>query len=124
MSGSLDLNQVTILGTLGADPEVRETHGGARVAQLSVGTTRRWKTGREIEEKTEWHRVVAWNVPRGPQFAEICERHAKRGDTVLVTGRVEYRQYVDKDKVERFVTEIVASEVMILGKVSRAAKAS
>ncbi|MEE8175197.1 MAG: single-stranded DNA-binding protein, partial [Gemmatimonadota bacterium] len=74
------LNKTMIIGNLGADPEVRTTPGGTRVATLSVATSRSWtgKTG-DQQERTEWHRVVAWD-----RLAEICERYLKKGDRVYV----------------------------------------
>ena len=72
------LNRVQIIGNLGADPELRSTTSGARVASLSVATSRRWTNRQgEQQEKTEWHRVVAWD-----RLAEICERYLKKGDRV------------------------------------------
>jgi single-strand DNA-binding protein len=100
-----------IIGNLGADPEVRTTPGGTRVATLSVATSRSWtgKTG-DQQERTEWHRVVAWD-----RLAEICERYLKKGDRVYVEGRIEYRQWEGKDGQTRYTTEIRAREMIMLG---------
>ena len=105
------LNKATIIGNLGADPEVRSTPSGTRVATLSVATSRSW-TDREgsAQERTEWHRVVAWD-----RLAEICERYLKKGDRVYVEGRIEYRQWEGQDGQTRYTTEIRAREMIMLG---------
>ena len=105
------LNKAMIIGNLGADPEVRTTPGGTRVATLSVATSRSWtgKTG-DQQERTEWHRIVAWD-----RLAEICERYLKKGDRVYVEGRIEYRQWEGKDGQTRYTTEIRAREMIMLG---------
>ena len=105
------LNKAMIIGNLGADPEVRTTPGGTRVATLSVATSRSW-TGRtgDQQERTEWHRIVAWD-----RLAEICERYLKKGDRVYVEGRIEYRQWEGKDGQTRYTTEIRARETVMLG---------
>ncbi|MFQ5679305.1 MAG: single-stranded DNA-binding protein [Gemmatimonadota bacterium] len=105
------LNKAMIIGNLGADPEVRSTTSGTRVATLSVATSRRW-TGRsgDQQEKTEWHRVVCWD-----RLAEICERYLKKGDRVYVEGPIEYRQWEGQDGQTRYTTEIRAREMLMLG---------
>lgn len=108
------------MGLLGADPEIRRTAGGQKVAQLMIGTRRHWKNAAgEKEAKTQWHRVVAWNAPRGPLFADILQYHARKKDLIYVKGRVEYRSYRDQQQVERFVCEVVASEVIVIGRATR-----
>jgi single-strand DNA-binding protein len=105
------LNKATIIGNLGADPEVRSTSGGTRVASFSVATSRSW-TSREggQQEKTEWHRIVAW-----AKLADVVERYLKKGDRVYVEGEIQYRQYEDKDGVTKYMTEINAREMIMLG---------
>jgi len=105
------LNKSMLIGNLGADPEVRTTPGGTRVATLSVATSRTWTDrGGSQQEKTEWHRVVAWD-----RLAEICERYLKKGDRVYVEGRIEYRQWEGKDGQTKYTTEIRAREMVMLG---------
>jgi single-strand DNA-binding protein len=113
------LNKATIIGNLGADPEVRSTNSGTRVATLSVATSRRWtsRTG-EQQEKTEWHRVVCWD-----RLAEICERYLKKGDRLYVEGRIEYRQWEGQDGQTRYTTEIRANEMIMLGSTGEGAPA-
>lgn len=114
---SRSVNKAILIGNLGQDPDVRTTAGGARVANLSVATSRRW-TGRDgqEQEKTEWHRVVAWNGgDRGPKLADVAERYLKKGDKVYVEGEIEYRSYEDAEGTTRYVTEIRARELVLLG---------
>ena len=105
------LNKAMLIGNVGQDPEIRTIPSGARVAQFSVATSRRWndKSGQQ-QEKTEWHRIVAWE-----KLVEIIERYVKKGDRIYVEGEIEYRQYQDKDGVTKYTTEIRAREVVLLG---------
>lgn len=113
---SRSLNKLTLLGHLGSDPEVRVTSNGNKVAQFSVATGRQWTDSKgEKQEKTEWHKCVAWNSPKGPKLADVMEAYVSKGDKVYVEGRVEYRQYEDKDKQTRYVTEVNVTEVILLG---------
>ncbi|HEX5436342.1 MAG TPA: single-stranded DNA-binding protein [Gemmatimonadaceae bacterium] len=111
---SRSLNKVTLIGNLGADPEVRSTSGGNRVATFSLATSRSW-TGAsgERQEKTEWHRCVVWNS-KASQLADIVERYLKKGDKVYVEGRIEYRQWQDKENQTRYSTEINVRELIML----------
>lgn len=114
---SRSLNKVTLIGNLGADPEVRSTSGGNKVANFSLATSRQWTSASgEKQEKTEWHKCVAWNQgSRGTGLADIVEKYAKKGDKLFVEGSIEYRQYEDKDKQTRYVTEINVREIILLG---------
>jgi len=113
---SRSLNKVTLIGNLGADPEVRSTNNGSRVATLSVATSRQWTgTGGEKQEKTDWHRVICWNNKGGSGLADVCEKYLKKGDKVYVEGRIEYRTWEDNNKQTRYVTEIIARELIMLG---------
>ena len=112
---SRSLNKVMLIGNLGADPEVRTTNNGSRVASFSVATSRQWTTqGGEKQEKTEWHRCVAWNTSRGTGLADTIEKYLKKGDRVYVEGRIEYRSYEDKEKQTRYVTEVNVRELVML----------
>lgn len=114
---SRSLNKVTLIGNLGADPEVRSTNNGTRVATLSVATSRQWggQGGAEKQEKTEWHKVVLWNNNRGTGLADIAEKFCKKGDKIYVEGRIEYRSWQDREGQTRYTTEIVASDIILLG---------
>jgi len=111
---SRSLNKVMLIGNLGADPEVRSTANGTRVATLSLATSRQWNNqAGERQEKTEWHRVVLWNN-KGSGLADVAEKYMKKGDRVYVEGRVEYRTWEDREGNTRYSTEIIAREVIML----------
>jgi single-strand DNA-binding protein len=114
---SRSLNKVSLIGNLGADPEIRTTSTGKKVAQFSVATGRQWTSASgEKQEKTEWHKCVAWNSGgKGTGLADIIEKYVKKGDKIFVEGQIEYRQYEDKDKQTRYVTEINVKEILLLG---------
>lgn len=108
---SRSLNKAQIIGNLGADPEIRSTTSGTRVATLSVATSRSWNDREgQRQEKTEWHRVVCWD-----KLAEICEKYLKRGDRVYIDGSIEYRQWEGQDGQTKYTTEIRAREMIMLG---------
>jgi len=111
---SRSLNKVILIGNLGADPEVRSTANGTRVANISLATSRRWKgQNGELQEKTEWHRVVLWNN-RGSNLADVVERFCKKGDKVYVEGSIEYRTWQDREGQTRYTTEITARDLLLL----------
>ncbi|HUF25728.1 MAG TPA: single-stranded DNA-binding protein [Gemmatimonadaceae bacterium] len=112
---SRSLNKVTLIGNLGNDPEVRSTTGGNRVATFSLATSRSWNSpSGDRQEKTEWHRCVVWNS-KSSQLADIVERYLKKGEKVYVEGRIEYRQWQDKEGQTRYSTEINVRELIMLG---------
>ena len=112
---SRSLNKVMLIGNLGNDPEVRSTAGGNRVATFSLATSRTWNDAAgSKQEKTEWHRCVVWNS-KASQLADIVERYVKKGDKLYVEGRIEYRQWQDKDGQTRYSTEINVRELIMLG---------
>lgn len=105
------INKVILIGNLGRDPEMRYTQGGTAVASLNIATARVFtnKSNDRVEE-TEWHRVTVW----GKQ-AESCSQYLTKGRQVYVEGRLQTRNYDDKDGVKKYVTEIVADVVQFLG---------
>ncbi len=104
-------NHVTIVGNLGADPELRHTQGGNPVCNLSVATNEQWKDkDGEKQERTEWHRVVVWG-----EQATACAEYLAKGRAVCVDGKLQTRKWEDKDGSERYSTEIVANRVVFLG---------
>jgi len=108
------LNKVMLIGNLGADPEVRSTANGSRVANLSLATSRQWNNqAGEKQEKTEWHRIVVWNS-RVSKLADFAEKYLKKGDRVYVEGRIEYRTWEDREGNTRYSTEINARELIPL----------
>jgi single-strand DNA-binding protein len=123
---SKSLNRAQIIGNLGADPEVRTVASGTKVAEFSVATGKQWtdKNGQQ-QEKTEWHRVVAWGFkPDKDGLAGVAERYLHKGDRVYVEGAIEYRTYEDKDGNTRYVTEIRATEIIMLGGKDGASKSA
>jgi single-strand DNA-binding protein len=111
---SRSLNKVMLIGNLGADPEVRSTSNGSRVATLSLATSRQWTTqSGEKQEKTEWHRCVVWNA-KGSGLADVVEKYLKKGDRVYVEGRIEYRTWQDKEGQKRYTTEINVRDLVML----------
>ena len=107
------VNKATIIGNLGRDPEIKYTQSNVPVANFSVATTESWKdkTSGEWQEKTEWHRIVAWR-----HLAERAERYLKKGKQVYIEGRIETRKWTGKDGNDRYTTEIVANQLMLLGR--------
>ncbi|MEO7366477.1 MAG: single-stranded DNA-binding protein [Gemmatimonadaceae bacterium] len=114
---SRSVNKVTLIGNLGNEPEIRTTSGGGKVATFSLATSRSWNgAGGEKQEKTEWHRCVAWNgKTSGTGLADVVEKYCKKGERVFVEGSIEYGQYKDKEGQTRYTTEIKVRELMLLG---------
>ncbi len=111
---SRSLNKVILIGNLGADPEVRSTANGGRVATLSLATSRQWKgQGGERQEKTEWHRVVLWNSNYS-KLADVAEQYCKKGDKIYIEGSIEYRTWQDREGQTRYTTEIRGREMIML----------
>jgi single-strand DNA-binding protein len=113
---SKSLNKVILIGNLGADPEVRSTSNGGRVATVSLATGRQWKgADGQKQEKTAWHRVIFWNAKgSGQQLADIVERYCKKGDKIYIEGEIEYRTWQDKENQTRYSTEINGRELILL----------
>jgi len=106
------VNKAIIVGNLGRDPEMRYTQSNTPVATFSVATTDQWtdKNG-ERQERTEWHRVVAW-----ARLAEICGQYLQKGKQVYIEGRLQTREWEDQNGQKRYTTEIVAREMQMLGR--------
>jgi len=106
------VNKVIIVGNVGRDPEVRYTQSGRAVASFSVATSERFqdKEGQQ-QERTEWHRVVAWG-----RLAEICGEYLRKGKQVYVEGRLQTRDWEDKDGHKRYTTEVIANVMQMLGR--------
>jgi single-strand DNA-binding protein len=112
---SRSLNKASLIGNLGNDPEIRTTAGGSKVATFSLATSRQWNSATgEKQEKTEWHRCVVWNT-KGTGLADVVERYCKKGDKLYVEGRIEYRQWQDKENQTRYTTEINVRDLLMLG---------
>lgn len=105
------INKVTLIGRLGRDPEMRYTTDGTPVATFSLATSETWKDKNgEKQEKTEWHNIVAWR-----KLGEIAGEYLKKGKEVYLEGKIQSREYTDKEGIKRRVYEIIATEMKMLG---------
>ena len=108
---SRGLNKVMVIGQLGRDPEMRYTPSGRPVTSFSLASSRNWITSEgERREETEWFNVVTWGG-----LAEVCKQHLHKGQTIYVEGRLQTRGWEDQEGKKHFRTEIVASEMIMLG---------
>jgi single-strand DNA-binding protein len=105
------VNKVILIGNLGADPELRYTATGTAVANFNLATKDNWtsKEGNK-EEKTEWHRIVAWG-----RLGEICGEYLAKGKQVYIEGKLRTRSWEDRDGNKRYTTEILAQTMQMLG---------
>ena len=105
------VNKALLIGNLGADPEVRYTPNGSAVANVTLATSSAWrdKTSGELQERTEWHRIVFFN-----RLAEIVGEYLHKGSKIYIEGSLRTRKWQDKSGVERYTTEIIANEMQIL----------
>jgi len=103
----MSVNKVILVGRLGRDPEIRYTPGGTAVTNLSVATSFKPKEG---EEKTEWHRCVAFG-----RTAEVCGEYLHKGTQVYIEGRLQTRDWEDKEGTKRYTTEVIVERMQMLG---------
>lgn len=105
------INKVILVGNLGADPESRATPSGMQIVRVNLATSSGWKdkTTGEMQEKTEWHRVVFFN-----RLAEIASQYLRKGAKVYIEGSLRTSKYTDKNGVEKYSTEIIANEMQML----------
>ena len=105
------VNKVILVGNLGADPEVRFTPRGQAVANFRIATSENWtdKAGQK-QERTEWHRIVVWG-----KLGELCGEYLAKGRQCFVEGRLQTREWTDKEGKKNYTTEVVASNVVFLG---------
>ena len=105
------VNRVILVGRLGRDPEMRHTTSGTAVTNFSVATNEKWKNqSGEPQERTEWHKIVTWS-----KLAEISNQYLTKGQLVFIEGRIQTREWDDRDGNKRQTTEIVASDMKMLG---------
>src|SRR5918912_796120 len=106
MAGSV--NKVIIIGNLGRDPEIRNTQDGTKVANFTVATSERWRDrgSGEMQERTEWHRIVIFNE----RLVDVAERFLRKGSKVYLEGTLQTRKWTDKDGQEKYTTEVVLSK--------------
>jgi single-strand DNA-binding protein len=105
------VNKVILVGNLGNDPDVRYTGSGQAVANFSIATTEKWR-GKDgtASEKTEWHRIVVWG-----KLAELCKSYLTKGRAVYVEGRLQTRQWENKEGNTQYTTEVIANTIQFLG---------
>ena len=109
----MSLNKVLLIGNAGRDPEIRHLESGTMNATFSLATTERYRdrsTG-EMKEQTEWHNIVCWR-----NLAEIAEKYVKKGTQLFIEGRIRTRSYNDKDGNTKYMTEILADNMQLLGR--------
>ncbi len=110
----MSINKVILVGNLGKDPEVKQTGTGKAMATFTLATSDRFKDKQGVQqERTEWHNIVAW----GP-LAEICGKYLHKGKQVYIEGKIQNRSYDGNDGNKRYVSEIVANEMHMLGRAS------
>ena len=104
-------NNVRLIGNLGMNPDVKELNGGKKLAKFSIATneTHKDEDGNKVTE-TQWHNLIAW----GKQ-ADVVQKYLKKGNEVAVDGKLSSRNYTDKDGVKRYVTEIIVTELLLIG---------
>lgn len=113
----MSVNRVILVGRLGADPEIKSTQSGSRVANLRLATSESWrdKNSGERKERTEWHRVTIWNEG----LVKVVEQYAKKGAQIYVSGQLQTRKWTDQSGVEKYSTEVVLqgfkAELHLLG---------
>ena len=106
------LNKVLLIGNVGKDPEVRHLQGGASVATITLATSERYRDRNgEMREQTEWHTVIAWR-----QLADLAENYIRKGSQIYVEGRIRSRSWDDQNGQKRYVTEIQADTIQLLGR--------
>lgn len=104
-------NRVQLIGRVGSDPEVKSFDGGKKVANVNIATSDFYKNEKgERVEQTEWHRIVAWG-----KTADVIEQFVSKGKEIAVDGKLTHRSYDDKDGTKRFVTEVLVTEIQLIG---------
>ena len=105
-------NSVQLIGHVGQEPEIKNLEGGKKLANISIATNEvYYRENGDKVEKTEWHRITAWG-----KTAEIIEKYVTKGKEIAIGGKLSHRSYDDKDGIKRYVTEVIADEVLLLGK--------
>lgn len=105
-------NKVQLIGHVGQEPEIKTFDGGRKVANITIATNESYTNNKgEKVENTEWHRITAWG-----KVADIIEKYVIKGKEIAIEGKLTHRSYDDKDGNKRYITEIVANELLLLGK--------
>ena len=105
-------NSVQLIGHVGQEPEIKNLEGGKKLANINIATNEVYyrENGDKVEQ-TQWHRVTAWG-----KTADIIERFVTKGKEIGIEGKLTHRSYDDKDGIKRYVTEVVANEILLIGK--------
>lgn len=108
----MSVNKAILVGNVGKDPEVRHLEGGVSVARFTLATSETYKnkSGEQVKN-TEWHNIVAWR-----QLAELAEKYIRKGSQIYIEGKITNRQYDDKEGNKRYINEIVADSIRLLGR--------
>ena len=105
-------NKVQLIGHVGQEPEIKNLEGGKKLATISIATNENYTNDKgEKVEQTEWHKVIAWG-----KTAEIIEKYVTKGKEIGIEGKLTHRSYDDKNGEKRYVTEVVANELLLIGK--------
>ena len=105
-------NRVQLIGHVGQEPEIKNLDGGKKVANITMATNEvYYRENGDKVEKTEWHKVKAWG-----KVAEIIEKYVTKGKEICIEGKLAYSDYLDKNGEKRYVTEVVANDILLLGK--------
>ena len=108
----MSINKVILVGNVGKDPEIRHLQGGASVATITLATSERYKDrSGETRELTEWHTIIAWR-----QLADLAENYIRKGSQIYVEGKIRSRSWDDQNGQKRYVTEIQADTIQLLGR--------
>lgn len=107
------INKVILVGNVGADPEVRTTESGVKVARVRLATTERLynRQTNESTDHTEWHTITLWR-----NLADVVDKYVRKGSQIYIEGRLRTREWMDKDNNKRYTTEIMADELKLLGR--------
>lgn len=100
-----NLNKVMLMGHLGGDPELKSTANGKNVANFSLATSEKYGE----KEQTQWHKIIMWD-----KLADLAAKHLQKGDAIYIEGKIQYRDYMDKDNIKRYVTEITAFSMQFI----------
>ena len=105
-------NRVQLIGHVGNDPDIKTFEGGKKLATITLATNDYYKNAKgEKVEQTEWHRLTAWGAT-----AEIIEKYVSKGKEIAIEGKLTHRSYDDKEGNKRYITEVVANDILLLGK--------
>ena len=105
-------NKVQLIGNVGQEPEIKTFDGGRKMANITLATNDHYTNEKgERVEQTEWHRITAWG-----KVAEIIEKYVDKGKEIAVEGKLTHRSYEDKDGNKRYITEVLANDILLLGK--------